>query len=449
MELASLKARGVASPARGIGRSVGGMFLIACLILLCGAHLLAWVISVQANGGLERYARGIDFTATLTGARAIADGRGADLYDLEEQREAQNAVLQPYNTLREGSLLPYIHPPFEAVIYAPFMHLPYGTLYLAWTAAAILAVAGALWIMRAASPIDGRAGWLLLLAICSFSPLFQGFWLGQSAAFLLLGLCGAYVAVKHERPWLAGAALALLALKPQLLLVFGLVLLLQRRWRPLFACAAILAAASAATALVLGPLWPLKYARFLAGIGHWTGDTNEYPQIMYNWRGLAFNLLGTADPGRIGLPVALLTVATVGALVWAWWRLRGIERDRADDILWMLAVPVAILVAPHLYIHDLTILILPAWIAVRLIGERVWAGWSSHAWLALLWLGYLLAFSSLFRVENHPEWPTVPGILVMLAFVGLLVWRANVEAAAAPPAQRSERTTRVAATLGQ
>ena len=43
----------------------------------------------------------------------------------------------------------------------------------------------------------------------------------------------------------------------------------------------------------------------------------------------------------------------------------------------------------------------------------------------------------------------VPGILTMLAFVGLLVWRANVEAAAAPPAQRSERTTRMAATLGQ
>jgi hypothetical protein len=438
MESASLQARGIAPPARGTGRALGGALLVACLLCLLGSHLLAWVISVRSHGGPDRYARGIDFTATLTGATMIAEGRGGDLYDLAAQREAQVAVVQPRGALREGALLPYIHPPFEAVVFAPFMQLPYSALYFAWTAAAILAIMAALCMLRAAVPIAGPAGWLLLLAIGSFTPLHQGLWLGQSAGFLLLGLCGAYVAVKAERPWLAGAALALLALKPQLLLVFGLVLLLQRRWRPLFACAAILAAASAATALVLGPLWPLRYAKFLAGIGHWSGDTNEYPQIMFNWRGLVYNLLGTADPARIGLPVALLSAATIGALVWAWWRLRAVGRDQADDILWALAVPAAILVAPHLYIHDLALLVLPAWIAVRLIAGGAWGGWTSRAWLILLWIGYLLAFASLFRVENHPEWPTVPGILVIVALGGLLAQR-TVELAATTAATTGGR----------
>lgn len=422
MESASLQARGIAPPARGLGRSIASTLLIGCLLLLGGLHLLSWAGSVRVRAGLDSYARGIDFTATLTGARLVADGRGGELYDLTAQREAQLDVLQPYRTLREGSLLPYIHPPFEAIIYAPLMHLPYGLLYVTWSAAAVLAIVAALACLRLATPIAGPTGWLLVLAICSFSPLFQGLWLGQSAAFLLLGLCGAYVAVKAERPWLAGAALALLALKPQLLLVFGLLLLLQRRWKPLFACGAILATASAATALVLGPVWPLRYADFLAGIAHWTGDTHEYPQIMFNWRGLAYNLLGTADPARIGLPVAILSAATVGALVWAWWRLRVSNDDQANDILWALAVPVAILVAPHLYIHDLTILILPAWLAVRLIAGRVWSGWPGHAWLALLWLGYLLGLASLFRIEEYPAWPTVPGILVIAALAGLLLW---------------------------
>lgn len=80
----------------------------------------------------------------------------------------------------------------------------------------------------------------------------------------------------------------------------GLLLLLQRRWRTLIVCGGIIALASVATMVVLGPLWPLRYARFLASIGQWSGNHNEYPQIMYNWRGLMVNLLGSTDSAAIG-----------------------------------------------------------------------------------------------------------------------------------------------------
>jgi hypothetical protein len=211
------------------------------------------------------------------------------------------------------------------------------------------------------------------------------------------------------------------------LLVFVLLLFLTRRWRVLGVCAGILAGAAVAAMPFLGVLWPLHYARFLSGIPNWTGSHHEYPVIMHNWRGLAYHLFGGVAPGVIGPVVASLTVISLIALLWVWWRARGDvgvgESGGMAGHTWAAGCVAAVLIAPHLYIHDLLLLAFPAWIIVSRIASGVYGAPLSRLWLVLLWFIYL--FTLLFQLiaDLWPAVPVVPTILLIAAAAAVLVWQ--------------------------
>ncbi len=410
--------------------------VVALMLLLAAFQLLLWYVPVQGRGGPDVYARGIDFAATLTGARVVRDGDGNNLYDLAVQRQAQARVLGSYITLKDGSVLPYLHPPFEALLVAPLLALSYGTLYLLWSGLIVLAFGGSLTLLAHTLPLRGGAAWLLPAALCSYQGLYQSLWLGQSSPLVLLGLTGAYVGVRRGRDGWAGVALALVAIKPQMLLVVGLVLLLLRRWRPLLVCGALLAAVSVAAMPLLGLLWPLRYARFLSGIAQWGDAFHEYPAIMHNWRGLVFNLFNDVAPWQVGPSVTVLTCLTFGGLGWAWWRARDELRAGSwgvsADLLWALACLLAVLVSPHLYMHDLTTLALPAWIIVArlIVGARERA--AARRWSVLLWSVYLLGFLLPTIADRWPAAPVVPTVTLFALAAGLLIREIGVVARFVP-----------------
>jgi hypothetical protein len=71
-----------------------------------------------------------DFTIFYTAGKCILQGHARQLYDLETQfaiqREFASAVKQRENAL------PFNHPPFEALLFAPLARLPYVAAYLVW-----------------------------------------------------------------------------------------------------------------------------------------------------------------------------------------------------------------------------------------------------------------------------------------------------------------------------
>src|SRR5205814_8604646 len=129
-------------------------------------------------------------------------------------------------------LLPYSHPPFEALAVAPFMGLPYSVVYALWALVSVLLAALSLRWLLAALPIARLVGWVMLAAAFSYYPLHLALWLGQDSLLVLAGLCGVYAALKRRREGWAGAALVLVSLKPQLLPAV-LLLALQRHWQAL------------------------------------------------------------------------------------------------------------------------------------------------------------------------------------------------------------------------
>lgn len=405
-------------------RAVGGALLLVVLIAL---QLLIWAKAIEARGGPDVYARGIDFTPTLTAAQMLRAGAGAQLYDIAAQRAAQAVVLAPYLTLPANTLLPYLHPPFEALLFVPVGGLPYGTLYFAWSALSVLAFIGSLALLARALPLDGPTRLLLLLGCCSYNAIHEALWLGQSAPLVTLGLCGTFVALRRGRWGRAGAALALVAIKPQLLLVIGPMLLLLGHWRAVATCAGTLATASIAAMPFLGVLWPLRYVRFLVAINHWDGYTLIFPALMPNWRGVVVNLFWGGTGQLVDTVTALLSFGTLAALLWVGWRARLAFRapawDMRTDLYWACAIFLAILVAPHLYLHDLTALVLPAWIIVASLRADIWPDGCARVWPALLGTIAVIGLLVQLTADRWPGALMAVTALLCLSAALLLGWR--------------------------
>jgi hypothetical protein len=415
---------------------------VAVAVALIFGYLLLWAQNVQDTGGPEGYIRGsvqrgpVDFISTLTGALVIREGNAGQLYNLDVQRDAQNQIFQGYRpSLSTAEILPYNHLPFEALLVAPFMNLPYPIVFALWTLLCGIAIGMSLGLMDGALPVARPVGWVLSMAACSYLPLIRGLMLGQNSALVLLGLCALYVSLKRGQDGWAGAALLLVALKPQILPAVLLLLVLQRHWRALGIFVGILAALSIVLMPLLGIGWPFDYAGLLVGVAGWGSTGAIDPAIMHNWRGLLTNLFGDGAPGLVTPLFVILSLASVGLMVWAWFRSRpkpmteyeydedGTQLEQGyvpeRDLLWALTGIVAVLTSLHLNPHDLTLLVFPAWIIGAYATSGFWSKGLSRLWLALLTFGYILAPLTL----TSPRASVIPSVLLMAVAASLLTWQ--------------------------
>jgi hypothetical protein len=179
---------------------------------------------------------------------------------------------------------------------------------------------------------------------------------------------------------------------------------------------------------LLGPGWPLRYARLLSGPSNWNVSSAVDPGHMQNWRGFSYVLLAGRHPDLVAVLFLSLSALSIGVLCWAWWHTR--EGARAHDgtaqadLVWALTCIVALLTALHLNPHDLTLLIVPAWIVAAYVtstGGGRWGGPLSRLWLLLLWTGYLLRW--LLLLDSSPVAEVVPTVLLLALAAGLLAWQ--------------------------
>ena len=136
---------------------------------------------------------------------------------------------------------------------------------------------------------------------------------GQVDAFVLLAFVLALLALRSERPFAAGVALALGLVKFHLVLPFVWVLLIREQWR-------FVGGFSAGAALVTGlsvaicPSFLSSYPRLLAVMQR-LPNGGFHPQLMPNFRGLIF--LATKREAPVSLLVVIaLAVLTAVARRW-------------------------------------------------------------------------------------------------------------------------------------
>ena len=411
------------------------------------AVLYAVVLGRAAGwGSLETVQGQTDYPAFLTGARLVADGQAARLYDPAAQEPVQRLIVGDALFDSRG-VLPYNHLPFLAVALVPLAGLPILTGWLLWTAILAAATAAALAILSgellaySGRERAGRADrvWAVLglwgLAL-GFFPLFSSLLVAQVTPLVLLGLAGAVRAFRGGHEATAGLWLTLGLLKPQIILVPLLVLLLMGRWATLRAFALVAGLGlAAATVLLGGPGWIVAYARLLGNVAGADGAGAIQPLLMANLRGQLALWAFLYDPTHPGggaapwvLPLALaLAVPILAGLAWAWRRGgwapgAGTPAARAWDLRWAATLVVALLTSPHLPVYELALWLVPGvlvWRGLRAVAAGDPAAAppvQSRSWLrlGLLVVGWLAGVLALPLARFSPL-----QVAVLAALVGL------------------------------
>ena len=320
-----------------------------------------------------------DWPAFATGARLVFENPG-HLYDLEQQKRVEFQVTggRTLVTLGINGILPFLAPAWVALVAVPFELLGTDFGGRVWILFGLACLAlGAYLAVRprppsAALPVFASVPTALMLLNAQLDGLVA---LGIGAAIAL-----------WSRPYLAGLALGLTLMKPQLVLPIGAALLVSRRWRVLagWAAAGVVLWASVA---VLNPRWVLDW---LAPTG--TTVTPGSREVDLPHLG---TLLGS---GLQTFAIAGLTLVTIVAVVFLAWK-------RRDDFASAAALLVAggILAAPHALPADLVLVAL----ALAIWGRARW-----HDWLLLSAGASVAAFTPV-------PWPSLVGVLL----VGYLCWR--------------------------
>lgn len=224
-------------------REIGRVGAIAGLLLLA-----AYFLSMKWGGVFPRdyanYALGRDFLNFWIYGREAWDPSGAArFYDIGFYNEHLRALIPWEYPTQQWS-----YPPHILLLAAPFGLLPYGFAYALWTALGLCA-----FYLAVYRDADWRDKAALLLAPAAVVCIVSG-----QNSFLTAAALIAIFRWMDEKPVLAGILLGLLTVKPQLGLLFPLMLLLTRRWMVFFAAAVTALAFIALSAAIYGSeIWSI------------------------------------------------------------------------------------------------------------------------------------------------------------------------------------------------
>ncbi|HVK15850.1 MAG TPA: glycosyltransferase family 87 protein [Fimbriiglobus sp.] len=261
------------------------------------------------------------------------------------------------------------NPPWTLPVVMPVGALPPRVAQLAWLFLG-LAAFGASAALHGWAYVD-RASlrWVPWAVTFSFLPTYLVLQAGQIGPLLVFGAALFAWAVRTDRPFLAGAATVLLAIKPHLVVLLWLAILADavcnRRWRML---AGGLVAGLAVAALPLA-FEPGVYSHYLAAM-------RDHPPAQWVSLTLGTLLRLAFGEGRFWLQFVPVLVG-VGWLA-ARWRAHGRDWDWGEQLPWLLVV--SFVTAPYGAWHfDLVLLLVP--LVHRAVGLAA-EGWTPTARLA-------------------------------------------------------------------
>jgi hypothetical protein len=325
-----------------------------------------------------------DLTLVYIGVRIGVEHGWSHIYSLALQHQLFTQ-LRPGAVFNDGER--FLAPPPLAWLVLPLSALGAAGTFYVWFALSVLALVGAWWV---AAPGSGWTRVLWLIAAAAWYPVLYGLSLGQPILFVLLAVAMCWKLAESGRPYLAGAALAASALKPQLTLAVPAVLLVAGHWRITAGWAVVTAILATASLALIGS----------QGLADYRGLLTEAQNVVNN---RFFTLAYWFGPGWPG-SVAEAAVVAVG-LVAAY-----LNRHASPARLLALGLVTTALSATYWHLQDFTILVAAIWLFWR-DPAPAW----QRAWLLAIVIALELA------------WPLRPGpalIAIAVWWVMLCFWTA-------------------------
>jgi arabinofuranan 3-O-arabinosyltransferase len=293
----------------------------------------------------------VDFVNVWAAGRLALDGRAADAFDWSIHKAVeQQGIGHPFDF---DQYFGWHYPPPFLFAAAALSLLPYLSAFLTWMALTLPAYAAIIRMI-----IAHRVG---LLLACAFPAVLWNVSVGQNG-FLSAALIGGALGTMEKRPLLAGVFLGFLTYKPQLGILFPIVLAVDGRWR-VFSSAAITALSLvAASWLVFGSdAWQAFFQHLPLTselvLGNGLAGFHKLQTIfgVVRWWGgdetVAWALQGA------------MTVACTIVVLLIW------RRCPAYEIKAAALATAALIATPYLYVYDLVALAVPMAFLVR-IGLR-------------------------------------------------------------------------------
>ena len=337
--------------------------LVVCVIVAPAIVflLLWWPLRANALG------TSADFVTFYGAGKSVREGQVRDLYDYDHQLSVQ----QEFTSHQD--LLPFIHPPFEVWLFLPLAYFSFSTAYLVWTFFNLSLLGLVLFLLRPYGAEFGTVERLILVGT-SLYPALATILQGQDSFWVLLAYTLAYIGLKKNRDFQAGCCLAAGLVKFQIVLPFVFIFLLSKRLKFVYGFLFGSAALVLVSLLLVGPTGLFQYVKFLSRMnapGHETPHIN--PAAMPNLRGIVDLLLA----GKASTPVstAAILITSLLLIVWASRKLgtKSNPTERTFELKFALAILLALLTSYYLFLHDLSPLILPAFLVLNhfsTMGER-------------------------------------------------------------------------------
>jgi hypothetical protein len=382
--------------------------LIFSLFAQCA---VVWTQLEDIRGGY------FDFVLYYSGARILNDGNGAQLYDLQVQREYQ----KEFGVANQNRDLPFNHLPYELLLLLIPAKFSFPVAHSLWAATNILLLAVIL--LRLSPFVEGRHRWLFALMLFAYFPTLTALKMGQDSVITTFLLVETFVSLKRNRYAIAGGLLALGLYKPQFVLPMVGIFLLHRRWSSIFGFLF--------TGLLLGvlSLAMVGWNGLLGLFSLWLPMTQRghvvWPELMTNLRGLMYMIL---DLGGLSGATNILTLAfsiLVYVITLRLWPRSADERNELFDLRFALAVAMTALVSFHSYSYDGTLLAIPLIIMLNQILKDPNSYPVRHRiFLAILIAWFLPLVPNILLSAASLAWWALP-LPFLFGVIAMEIWRCS------------------------
>jgi hypothetical protein len=300
---------------------------------------MAYVWTIDWRGTIPRDATtlvvGRDFLNFWMYGRAAGTADPGQFYDLAAYREALHSL---FGMQLNGPNWSY--PPSIMLLAAPFGQLNYLAALACWTLTGV-----AVFVAVAGRHVPDRR----ILIPVVFSPAALFCLISGQGSFLTAAIMIAAFATLDRRPVVAGLLIGLLSIKPQLGILFPVMLMASGRWRVFIVAGATTLALIGLTALAFGAqVWIDFATKGLTVQGLVLADpdgiaTPFFPTIFMNLRGLN---LGYAAAMTVQ---GMFAVFAIAAVAWAF----RFRKDADPHAMLALFLACAATASPYLLAYDL------------------------------------------------------------------------------------------------
>jgi Glycosyltransferase family 87 len=301
-----------------------------------------------------------DFRALYTAGFIVKSNPGS-LYSIDLQRQVENEQIN-----KNDQMLPFYHPSYEALIFAPLTVRDYKTAYNIFHFVNALILG---WLIFGFGGLFSRspgAPWIMLLYL-SMIPMLGCISQGQDTLIALLLFVVSWDQAEQGKDRNAGILLALALFKFQVAIPMAILLTIRKgkKFAAGFAGGAL--GVVILSFLLVGPAGVRDFVKLLRAasladnidgntqqiIGVWPLDMANINGMVYaaGWKYLSAHAV-----------FLIVTALSLGILIACAWTVRQKIDNR---VVYAIAVLAGVLVSDHLCIHDVALLALP----VALVGQ--------------------------------------------------------------------------------